>query len=516
MLRVQAPPHPVEGTKRFVDAIFQAAVRHHLVRGGEVAEVVGVVEFGFFVVGQVPTELPGGFGRGHRPRVAFAVRSGVALRHAIHRRRPPQCQAVRAVAEVELGALDVGIAAAALADGGGAQCSYVPVVGQVLVHHGHGVRRQPFGEGRVPGQGLKHPETRAPRSATAQLGRVEEGAFRPDPPAVKPSALVEQVRALLEKGTVFVKPHLVGTEVQHEVVCHDLAKVRHERHVHGEGITETHLGVETAVDGQGPFRTAREGWCVLGVRTEIGEHGNAWRGVNAGNAAQHTALVDHALLRGVQGIPHGFFTRSPDNAPSVHAPRLFRARRQGRHAKLAPRNANLGGPPPVVNAACHLPNAVPRCIVATRRQQEIREQSLRRGHKRHGVDAVVVGAEPNAKLVRIFHAISHAQLLQNGIRGRVKQDGPDVQVLVVVPDAQDGAVGGFGVGVRPALREVRRWHGLEPRRFVQGTVNHRWFRHPGGHGLAVPEVEFGLGSKGDRPSQDRQKRHRSRANVRPP
>ena len=114
------------------------------------------------------------------------------------------------------------------------------------------------------------------------------------------------------------------------------------------------------------------------------------------------------------------------------------------------------------------------------------------------------GAEPDAKLVRIFHLISHTQLLQDGIRRGVMHLCSDVQVLVVKGNPHLGAVGGGTLRKRAALGEMRgAWRGLPNVLEHQAIeLGRRLDAKRGGH--LVGQVEGRLGI--DAPTAPHQKR----------
>ena len=397
---VQVPPHPVERPKRLVDAVLQIHPCHDFVGGREVAQVVGVVRFRLSVVAHRASELARRFGEVHPPAVAFVVVGGVALRHGVARGAAAECPAVVFVAEGVVHPLHVSVSAVSAADCGRAEGGDVAVVGEVLVGHRHVVGRQCVAAASgVACEGLEHAKPRAGGGPAAEFRGVDELPLLAHPPAVEQPTFVEEVCAFQKERAVFREPHLVRAEVQDEVVCDDLAKIGHQGHVERERISQAQLGVESAVVRVAPLAVAGFVQFGLGIRTEVGEQGNPRRRVHPLDAAKHTALVHHAILGRVQGVPHRFFPAAPHRAPNVHAPRLGHAFRQGGHPELAPRHPNLGGPAAAVDLALDFPNPVPCVVGPLGVHDEVVERPPRGRAEAHGVDAVVVGAEPNPKLV---------------------------------------------------------------------------------------------------------------------
>ena len=364
-----------------------------------------------------------------------------------------------------------------------------------MVCHGHVVRRQCVAPiGGVSGERLEDADACARGRTTTEFGGVEKLPFRTHTSAVEQAAFVEQVGALQEEGTVFSKAHLVWTEVEHEVVRNHLAKVWDQGHVHGECIADADLGVKAAVDGRSPLSVALVIHGGRRVGTDVGEQGDSWRGIYALDASKNTALVDHAVHGGVEGVPHGFFPRTAHGTPNVHAPFLLHPLRQGGHAELAPRHANLRGPAAGVDLALHLPNAIPRIVRPLGIHDEVVERPPWRGAETHRVDAVVVRTEPDAKLVRVFHLITHTQLLQDGIRRGVVHLCSDVQVLVVVGNPHLGAVGRGTLRKRAALGEMHgTWRGLPNVLEHQAIeLGRRLDAKRGGHLVAQVEGRLGF------------------------
>ena len=83
--------------------------------------------------------------------------------------------------------------------------------------------------------------------AARHLGGVEELFAIADPPAVEGAGLGAQLGALGEELTVLIEPDLIRAQVEHQIVGDDLAEVRHQRHVEGEGVADAHLHVEASV-----------------------------------------------------------------------------------------------------------------------------------------------------------------------------------------------------------------------------------------------------------------------------
>ena len=210
------------------------------------------------------------------------------------------------------------------------------------------------------------------------------------------------------------------------------------------------------------------------------------------DAAQNASLVHHAVHGGVEGVPHRFLTGSSDAAPNVHAPFLVHALRQSGHPELAPRDSDFGGPSCVVDEALHFPNPIPSVVGTLRIHDEVVQGSPRSGAEAHGVDAVVVGAEPNAKLVRVLHAVADAELLQNGIWCGVVHLCCDVQVLVVVGDPHFRAVRGQALRVGAALGEVGGAGRGAPQGLVEAAVDHGCIAGSKCLGDLVPKVVRGL------------------------
>ena len=345
-------------------------------------------------------ELARRFGQVHAPPVAFVVVGGVALRHGVACGAAAERPAVVFVTEGVIHALHVCVPAFSAADRGRAEGGDIAVVGEVLVGHRHVVGGQRVASAcGVAGEGLEHAKPRAGGSSAAEFRRVDELAFLADAPGVEQPAFVEEVCAFQEERAVFSKTNLVRAQVQNEVVGDDLAKVRHQRHVQCEGVAQAQLGVQTAVVRVAPLTAAGLVQFRLCVGTQVGEQGDAWRGVHALDASEHAALVHHAVLGRVQGVPHRFFSAASHGAPNVHAPRLGHALRQGGHPELAPRHPNLGGPSSAVDLTLDFPDPVPCVVGPLGVHDEVVERPPRGRAESHGVDAVVVGAEPNPELI---------------------------------------------------------------------------------------------------------------------
>ena len=349
---------------------------------------------------QCSAELARGFGQIQTPPVAFIVQVDVSLGHGVACSIAREGKTVVFVAERPFGALHIRVSTVVGPDRGGAECGDVAVVGEVLVHHSHIVGGQCIGAvGGVSRERLEHADARARRGSATEFGGIEELSFGSDSAAVKQSALVEKVGPFEKEGTVLVELHFEGAQVEHEVVRDHLAKIRNQRHVDGEGIADAHFGIQPAIDRRRPLTFA----CIVhrcgAVRADVGEQRDARRCIDAFDAAKNPTLVDHALHGWIQGIPDRFLARTTHRSPNVHAPNLFHAARKAWHPKLAPRHPNFSGPPALVDLAFDFPNAVPSVIRALGIHDEVVQCTPRCGAEAHGVDAVVVRAEPDAKFV---------------------------------------------------------------------------------------------------------------------
>ena len=201
---------------------------------------------------------------------------GVALGHGVSRRISGEGPAVGLVAEAVFRALHVGVAPVLRTEGVRAEEGDEPVVGQVLVCHGHVVGGQCVAPVRgVSGECLEDANACARGRSPTEFGGVEELPFRTHASAVEQAAFVEQVSALQEEGTVLVKAHFVRAEVEHEVVGDHLAKVRDQGHVHGECIADADLGVKTTIDGRNPLSVALVIHGGRRVGADVGEQGDS-------------------------------------------------------------------------------------------------------------------------------------------------------------------------------------------------------------------------------------------------
>ena len=142
-----------------------------------------------------------------------------------------------------------------------------------------------------------------------------------------------------------------------------------------------------------------------------------------------------------------------------------------------------------MDLALDLPDAIPCVVRALSGHDEIPERPPWRCGESHSVDAVVVGTEPNAKLIGVLHIVPDTELLEDGIRSRVVHGRCHIEVEVVVGDPDFGLKGALTVGEGAVLGEVGGGNAHTPSGLVQHTVNGGRDADSPGNGLLILEVE---------------------------
>ena len=265
--------------------------------------------------------------------------------------------------------------------------------------------------------------------------------------------------------TVLVEAHLIGAQVEYKVVGDDLAEVRNQGHVQGEGFTHSHFQVQASIDGH--IGRAIFGIDV-GARIRI-QAKTGWRR-NTADAAQKPPLVHQAFLIRIHGAPDIIGAVAADVAVEIHAPLLLGVSLVGK-AKDGPGQSELGGPPVLINAAFRLPNSVPTAIRTVGREQFIGLDAVRGDREAHPVYTIVKTIEPNTKYIGVASAIALDELMQDAVRCGVPHARSDVQRTVIKSEAHFSALAGVGKRNGFEFVEICLWDNGLPGVFVEVSID---------------------------------------------
>ena len=428
----------------------------------------------------------------HSPRVPFAGAVdgfGIPVQYTLPFERP----ALKGIPDLEGRTPDPIVCAAIAPQDLSTLDGHVTVVGQVLVDHRHGEVGQ--GAISVPRDGIEQAQSGSTLCAARDLGGIDELFPVADPSAIEGAGLVEQLGALGEELAVLVEPDLVGTEVEHEVVGHDLTEIRYQRHVKCEGVPDAHLHVEASVqagDRLGPLSVE--------VGTGIGVQAESGRRRDALDAGEQSSLVHEPFLVGVHGPPNVIRPVAADVPIEVHAPAL-RGVAGVIEAEDGPGQGEFCRPSVFIDAAFGLPDGIPAAISIVDGQQFIGLHAIGCDGEADAVHAIVEAIEPDAEDIGIAAAVSLDQLVQNAVGGGVPHAGTDVQGPVIEGEPDFGLLSGFRKRVGLEFPQLGLGQGFEPGGIAEVAIHHDGlFRHADGHRLRLSRQvrrPFLCGTEGD-------------------